>query len=107
MPSMPTLTIYLPPDTARRVREEAGQLGQDPADFALALIEAGLATRRDPAWQQRLDGVLAEFRLGVSEVGAAGEDVSPDAIEAAISDASEAARQERLARDRCWRGGGR
>lgn len=100
MQDMATLTIDLPDDTDRRLREEADQRGQDPADLVLHLIERGLGERRDPAWQARLDRVIAEFRAGVAGAGAAGEDVSPDAIEAAISAASEAARQERLARGR-------
>jgi hypothetical protein len=49
-----------------------------------------------PNWRARLDALVEEFRAGLAESGAAGEDVSPEALEDAISEAREERRQERL-----------
>jgi predicted transcriptional regulator len=97
---MSDLTIELTQETDRRLAEEAERHGRAKAEHARILIERGLAASPDPEWRERLQRIVSEFRHGVAEAAAAGEDVSPEAIEAAITQASAEVREERLARAR-------
>lgn len=96
---MAILTIVMPRELELRLEQRAREQGQAPTEYALGLLERELG-RTDLEWRDRLDRIVAEFRAGVVEAGAAGEDVSPAAIEAAVTAAAEEARAARLARRR-------
>ena len=75
-----TLTIELPPETERRLEEEAARQGQAPADFVRAAVEeklaASLSAAPSEAHLQRNQAALALLRQ-MREEDAANPDPNP------------------------------
>jgi hypothetical protein len=78
-----TLTIELTPDQESRLRERAARQGQDPADYARALIDRGLTL-------PSLDEVLAPIRQDFAESG-----MSEEELESLIEGARDAVYREK------------
>lgn len=79
-----TITVDLPAETERKLRERAAQTGRDVAAVARELIERAVRA------EAGLDEILAPFRRQVAESG-----ISDDELTALLGEARDEARRAR------------
>src|SRR5687767_438193 len=95
-----TLTIELPLQLERRLKEEAARSGEAAETYVVRLIEDRLGSLRadDPAWRARIEEIVARARASVSASGISDED-----LETEIDRACEEVRSERYEARRAGR----
>ena len=65
-----TITLELPPETERKLRERAAAIGQDVTAFVQGIIERSVTVK------PTLDEILAPFRQQVKESGMSDEELT-------------------------------